>query len=433
MVWRAQRTNARLALCYLVLSLVARCQVEGIISIAGGGESLTFTGTGIGETQELRTPVFDGFESFTISFWFKNVLPRSNFHGTSSGIPGSLWSYWLLSDGPSIGSGWTERRSKGQNVFQSVPLFSVYLYNTGRVLKHNDTQLTMGEIPYTESWSHEYWYHYVFSYDGEKREVNKYEDSTYCFNWGDCDYGPVERSNESEVDTAYFQSLENTRLEPGMFRIGQSDPGEPTLTMDLDDVCIFNKSMSLKEAASIMDYGCDSVNGLVLNYDFNQRRTQSPDIFDTVSGTYNGISRPYLDMGNETPAQCAADNPFENTAQCEAALVPPMYQGTLTNRLQLDFAADIGPVRSNQGASPSVSGKLNILRAAEHDTEHIVEVQLLCRGSCLRFTVTSLPSDGELCWESPEVTGSWTCNSTATIANGDAIPMLEGNDDPTCE
>jgi hypothetical protein len=54
--------------------------------------------------------------------------------------------------------------------------------------------------------------------------------------------------------------------------------------MDLDDICIFNKSMTLEEAASIMDFGCKSVPGLVLNYDFNQRRTQSPDLFDSVSG-----------------------------------------------------------------------------------------------------------------------------------------------------
>ena len=71
------RVKRNLAVTALFIFFAAVSQVEALIKTIGGGESMIFTGTATGETQEIRTPVFDGFESFTISFWYKSVSPGS--------------------------------------------------------------------------------------------------------------------------------------------------------------------------------------------------------------------------------------------------------------------------------------------------------------------------------------------------------------------
>ena len=91
------------------------------------------------------------------------------------------------------------------------------------------------------------------------------------------------------------------------------------------------------------------------------------------------------------------------------------------------------PIHTHTHTGIGVSGKKNILRAAQYDSEYIVAVKLQCRGQCFRFVLTSVPTDGELCWDSPASTGNWTCDPESVVENGTVIPLYDGHDDPDRE
>ena len=356
--------------------LIWLCTIAGVstpLAIAGAGRSYIFTGTGLGETQEIRTPVLEEFNDFSVSFWFRNIAPAAQPQSRHAGYPGAYFSYWAAIDGPSKGSGWALAPNElFPGWTPNLPLLNVIDYEIGRIrLFQVERQATTF---HWDSRDDESWTFMALSWQKSTGLLSSY------------------LQNQREGSWVSFNSTipqhVNRSLPRGFFRIGQGEANDNTLAGEIDDFCVFNESLTSKAFAMVLQRGCRaSEEALVLHYNFDhdkEDQSNGPRVFDSVQRAYTGVTSTSISNSNG-------------------------------GQILTDFGSDIGPILVVSD-SPSPSGRPIFIRSTG---VHPVRLRLECIGFCSYMRILSLPSRGTLCQSLPN--SSNVCPLANAVAASDSF------------
>ena len=362
------------SLCWIsvFLTYLATGLASVSLSVAGGGRSYVFTGTGLGRTQEIRSSVLEEMEDFSVTFWFRNVVPAAQSFFRFAGYPGAFFSFWAAVDGPSEGSGWSLTDNELYPGWEpNLPILNVINYEDGRIrLFHKESKTN---VFHRDSRDDESWTFMGLSWKAATGQLSG-------FMWNEVDRVLV------EYNTSLPEHI-NRPLPRGFFRIGQGEANDNTLAGEVDEFCVFNSSFPTSVVNSVLQHGCRaSESSLVLQYQFDKDRSQekkSPNIYDSVTQTFTGVSSTAVDISG-------------------------------SGKFITDFGGDIGPIHTVSD-SPAPTGRPIFIRSTRLED---VKVQLTCIGDlCHHIRVSSLPANGVLCRRASNA--SRACRAEDAVSTSD--------------
>eukprot|EP01029_Cantina_marsupialis_P019062 TRINITY_DN4434_c0_g2_i3.p1 TRINITY_DN4434_c0_g2~~TRINITY_DN4434_c0_g2_i3.p1 ORF type:complete len:593 (-),score=140.79 TRINITY_DN4434_c0_g2_i3:34-1812(-) len=255
----------------------------GAISTGNGGNSLTFNG--VNHNARMRTP--------DITFGLKGSFTYSCFMTTPADIPNMLNLGAVGSHFGFYSSSNTDR------------LISMFIYSDITINFLDDIFYDVLPLKNDE------WAHYVFTW--EYNSGTSKVEFQVTLNGGTTD----------EVIYNFESSLFSSPM-VGYYDLGKASRYDNVLGAHgrFDNFCHWDRVLSSEEIAKVREFGCDSIDStdLVFHYDFEEFRSETPQIKDRVTNSFLGKIR------DETVCPMFGDSTFPIVTPFSSPISQTGYQ-----------------------------------------------------------------------------------------------------------